>query len=152
MDIKTIQKLLTESIQYASDNSIAESDNTTYRTSVVNLKNLDSHIQHVLPVEYNQINVYYTTLLEFLMSVEMKKQTSSTDRWAYKVMTTNTYNHHLSQNHFIALKSYQPYNANLFVVYFKRPKANILQSLSDNIMAFYQVYVVNMEQRRETCL
>ncbi|KAI7889062.1 uncharacterized protein EV154DRAFT_483477 [Mucor mucedo] len=141
---KSLEHLLIESIQYASNNSIAKSNKSPYPTYVVDLKDLDSHLQHTLPSECDLMNTHFVTLLEFLMSADARKHMS--DRWVYEIMTTNQYSCRRSNNHHLALKSYQPYNNNLFIVNSKKPKASVLQSLSDNIMARYQENYVDKRE------
>ncbi|KAG2195584.1 hypothetical protein INT47_001331 [Mucor saturninus] len=145
---KSLEHLLIESIQYASNNSIAKSNKSPYPTYVVDLKDLDSHLQHILPSECDLINTHFVTLLEFLMSADARKHMS--DRWVYEIMTTNQYSCRRSNNHHLALKSYQPYNDNLFIVNSKKPKASVLQSLSDNIMARYQENYVDKREIYDT--
>lgn len=121
MDAKIIQTLIKNSIQYAHNASIAECDMTINQTSVVSLKNLENHLQQVIPVEYDTMKVYHDNVLNFFMS-RMKIVEDDKSKWAYEILTTHRYNQRRSHNKFTALKSYQPYSSNLFIVYLKKAK------------------------------
>lgn len=70
MNEKTIYDILTKVIIYTSERNIAEYDKSGKQTSVASLKNLESHLNQVLPTEYGVMKSYHNTLMDFLMSKE----------------------------------------------------------------------------------
>lgn len=137
MNEKAIYDVLTKVIVYTFENNIAEYDKSGKQTSLVSLKNLESHLNQVLPTEYDVMKSYHNTLMDFLMS---KEALECNTKWLYEIMTTTKYSQDTRRldNTFLALKTYQMYSTKLFVIYLKKP-ISIEETLTDEMIECYKV-------------